>query len=321
MYKFQPIFKQLIWGGSRILSFKQVSSHLHEVGESWELSAVPGNLSVVADGPEQGMTIVELVEKYRERLVGHANYVRHGNSFPLLIKFIDAQRDLSIQVHPNDTLARQRHGTNGKSEMWYIIDAERGARLCPGLSQSLTQDEYMRRISEGTFTDVLHYDEVRPGDVYYMPAGRIHSIGAGCFIAEIQQTSDITYRIFDYNRRDAAGNMRELHTRMAKDAIDYKVHKEYRIPYTRTTNEVVPMVKCPYFTTSICDLTAPIERDYSALDSFIIYVCVAGRALLVDNTTQQTTPIRMGETVLVPAETKTVSIIPDDKVKLLEVFC
>lgn len=321
MYKFQPILKQLIWGGSRILSFKQISSHLHEVGESWELSAVPGNLSVVADGPEQGMTIVELIEKYRERLVGHANYTRHGNTFPLLIKFIDAQRDLSIQVHPNDTLARQRHGTNGKSEMWYVIDADRGARLCSGLAQPLTQDEYLKRVSEGTFADVLHYDEVRPGDVYYMPAGRVHSIGAGCFIAEIQQTSDITYRIFDYNRRDAAGNMRELHTRMAKDAIDYKVNKEYRISYTRTTNKAVPMVKCPYFTTSICDLTGPIERDYSELDSFIVYVCVAGRALLVDNTTQQTVPIRMGETVLVPAETKTVSIIPDDKVKLLEAFC
>lgn len=321
MYKFEPILKQLIWGGNRILSFKQISSHLHEVGESWELSAVPGDLSVVANGPERGTTIVELIEKYRERLVGQHNYAQHGNRFPLLIKFIDAQHDLSIQVHPNDALARQRHGTNGKSEMWYVIDADRGARLCSGLAQPITQEEYMKRISEGTFADVLHYDEVRPGDVYYMPAGRVHSIGAGCFIAEIQQTSNITYRIFDYNRRDAAGNKRELHTRMAKDAIDYKVQKEYRIPYTRALNKAVTTVECPYFTTLVCDLTEPIERDYAALDSFVIYICVAGRAQLVDNTSRQTLTIRMGETVLVPAETKTVSIIPEGKVKLLETFC
>ena len=320
MYKFQPILKQLIWGGERILSFKQISSYLHQVGESWELSAVPGNLSVVAEGPERGLTIVELIEKHRERLVGGDNYERFGTTFPLLIKFIDAQRDLSIQVHPNDTLARQRHGTNGKSEMWYVIDAERGARLCPGLAWTITKDEYVKMVNDGTFTHALHYDEVRPGDVYYMPAGRVHCIGAGCFVAEIQQTSDVTYRIFDYNRRDAEGRMRELHTRQAMDAIDYEVHKEYRIPYARTANEAVPLVECPYFTTSLYDLTEPMECDYSELDSFIVYICVAGRALLVDNATGQTMPIRMGETVLVPASTALISIVPEGKVKLLEVF-
>ena len=320
MYKFRPILKQLIWGGERILSFKQMSPYLHQVGESWELSAVPGNLSVVSEGPEQGHTIVELIEIHRERLVGSDNYRRFGTTFPLLVKFIDAQRDLSIQVHPNDALALQRHGTNGKSEMWYVVDAERGARLCPGLARPITKDEYVKMVSEGTFTHALHYDEVSPGDVYYMPAGRVHCIGAGCLVAEIQQTSDVTYRIFDYNRRDAEGRLRELHTHQAKDAIDYEVHKEYRIPYARTTNEAVPVVECSYFTTSIYDLTEPMECDYSELDSFVIYICVAGRALLVDNVTGQTMPIRMGETVLVPAAAESVSIVPGSNVRLLEVF-
>lgn len=317
MYKFQPILKQLVWGGDRILSFKQISSHLHEVGESWELSAVPGNLSVVAEGPEQGMTIVELIAKHRERLVGRDNYERYGTAFPLLIKFIDAQRDLSIQVHPNDVLARRRHGTNGKSEMWYVIDADRGARLCSGLAQPITKDDYVRIVREGTFTHVLHYDEVHPGDVYYMPAGRVHSIGAGCFVAEIQQTSDITYRIFDYNRRGVDGKLRELHTQLAKDAIDYEVQKEYRIPYTRTLNTRVPVVDCPHFATSVLDLSEPIDCDYTGFDSFIIYICVAGRALLVDKATGDSMPIRMGETVLVPSATEVVSVLPDDRARLL----
>ena len=318
MYKFQPILKQLLWGGSRILSFKQISSHLREVGESWELSAVPGNLSVVAEGPERGLTIVELIEKHREQLVGRNNYERFGTTFPLLIKFIDAQRDLSIQVHPNDTLARQRHGTNGKSEMWYVIDADRGARICSGLAQPLTKEEYVKIVREGTFADALHYDEVHPGDAYYMPAGRVHSIGAGCFIAEIQQTSDITYRIFDYNRRDTAGNMRQLHTHQAKDAIDYEVQKEYRIPYARTTNTAAPIVECPYFTTSVYDLTDPMQCDYSELDSFIIYICVAGRGTVKAG--NKSVALRTGDTLLIPASTNQVTVTPHEKIRFLEVF-
>lgn len=319
MYKFYPILKPLIWGGERIVPFKQIKSDIHEVGESWELSSVSGSLSVVSCGPDNGLTIVELIEKYRDRLVGKENYIRYGNTFPLLIKFIDAHCDLSVQVHPDDKLATLRHGSCGKSEMWYVIEVDEGARLCTGWSQSITQDEYMRRVHDGTIEEVLHYEHVNAGDVYYLPAGRVHSLGAGCLIAEIQQTSDITYRIFDYNRVDKYGNRRELHVEQAKDAIDYKCHDDYKTRYTLHPNEPVSLVSCQHFTTSLYELTEPMECDYSELDSFVIYVCVLGSAQLVDSE-GNTTHIHAGETVLVPASIDMVVIQPELNVKLLEVF-
>ena len=319
MYKFQPILKQVLWGGSRIAHAKQLVTDMEHVGESWEVSGMPGCVSVVADGPEKGTTLVELIERHRDRLVGKENYRRFGTEFPLLVKFIDAHQDLSVQVHPDDALAIQRHGTRGKTEMWYVVDAAQGARLCSGLSQRMTKDDYAQRVAQGTIEDVLHYEKVSAGDVFFLPAGRVHSIGAGCMIAEIQEASDITYRIYDYDRRDKEGNTRELHTELAKDAIDYRVRKEYKTRYARRLNEPVALVDSDCFTTSLYSLTEPMECDYSELDSFVIYMCVEGAATLVASD-GRTVDICSCETVLVPAATDAVTIFPKGQAKLLEVF-
>lgn len=319
MYKFEPILKQVIWGGSRIVADKQLATHMHHVGESWEVSGMPGNVSIVAEGPEKGSTLVELIERYRDRLVGKESYRRYGTDFPLLVKFIDAHQDLSVQVHPDDALALQRHGTRGKSEMWYVVDAAEGARLCSGWSREMTEDDYLSRVARGTIVDALHYERVSAGDVFFLPAGRVHCIGAGCLIAEIQEASDITYRIYDYDRRDSGGNARELHTGLAKDAIDYRVEKDYKTRYRHKLNEPVSLVDCPCFSTSLYELTEPMECDYSELDSFVIYMCVEGEASLVASD-GSAVDIRSCETVLVPAHTDAVTIFPKGKATLLEVF-
>lgn len=319
MFKFVPILKSVIWGGDRIVSYKHIETELQHVGESWEISGVDNNLSVVSEGPCKGLTIADLMVQYRDRLVGRDNYARYGNRFPLLVKFIDARRDLSIQVHPNDALARQRHGTCGKDEMWYVVDALPDAHLCSGFSAPLDPENYDRVVADGTIMDVLHYDKVKAGDVFYLPAGRVHSLGAGSFVVEVQQTSDITYRIYDYNRRDKNGKLRELHVEMAKDAIDYTILPDYRTRYAHRLNEPVQLVNSSKFVVSLYELTEPMECDYSELDSFVIYICIEGGALLVDSEGQKTR-LSTGETVLVPALSDTISILPESKVKLLEVF-
>src|SRR5574344_691871 len=226
--KFEPILKQTLWGGDKIISFKQLNDTRTEVGESWEISAVEGSESIVAEGPDKGMTLTEVLSKYREELLGEANYARFGYKFPLLIKFIDAKQDLSIQVHPSDELAKKRHNSFGKTEMWYVINADKGARLRSGFSEQITPKEYKERVQDNTITDVLAEYEIHAGDVFFLPAGRIHSIGAGAFIAEIQQTSDITYRIYDFGRVDAkSGKPRQLHIEEAREAIDFIVEKDY----------------------------------------------------------------------------------------------
>ncbi len=318
-FKFHPILKQTIWGGERIVPFKHLSSDLHGVGESWELSNVPGDESVVMNGPLAGKTITQLVRTYKEELVGEENYERFGNNFPLLIKFIDARDDLSIQVHPDDELAKQRHDSLGKSEMWYVMDAAPGAHLLSGLTQVITPNEYKERVKKNTITEVLQSHEVKAGDVFYLPAGRIHAIGAGVFLAEIQETSNITYRIYDYNRRDDQGNPRELHTELAKEAIDYEVYEDYRTEYEPVSNEPVELLATPHFTTSLYDLDEELLCDYSELDSFVIFICLEGEALLVDNEENEI-QISAGETVLLPAVTSEVTIYPEGKVKLLETY-
>ena len=200
--KFEPILKQTLWGGDKIISFKQLNDTRTEVGESWEISAVEGSESIVAEGPDKGMTLTEVLSKYREELLGEANYARFGVKFPLLVKFIDARQDLSIQVHPSDELAKKRHNSMGKTEMWYVIGADKGAKLRSGFSEQITPKEYKDRVYNNTITEVLQEYDIQPGDVFFLPAGRVHSIGAGAFIAEIQQTSDVTYRIYDFDRKD-----------------------------------------------------------------------------------------------------------------------
>lgn len=319
--KFEPILKQTLWGGDKIIPFKHLNETLPNVGESWEVSAVEGSESVVANGADKGYTLPEMVRKYKEELVGEANYARFGNKFPLLIKFIDAKLDLSIQVHPGDELAKKRHHSFGKNEMWYVIAADKGAKLISGFAEEITPKEYKDRVHNGTFAEVLQTCAIEPGDVFYVPAGRVHGIGAGAFVAEIQQTSDITYRIFDYNRKDKDGKSRELHTSQAMDAINFSdVQDDFRTEYERVQNEPVEMVASPYFTTSVYDMTEEITCDYSELDSFVIFICVEGSCRLTDDNQNEIT-LRAGETVLLPAAVQEVTIVPEgQRVKLLETY-
>lgn len=318
--KFEPILKQTLWGGDKIIPFKHLNENLPNVGESWEISAVEGSESVVANGDDKGLTLPEMVRKYKEELVGEANYMRFGNKFPLLIKFIDAKLDLSIQVHPNDELARKRHNSFGKNEMWYVIAADKGAKLISGFAEQITPKEYKERVYNGTFAEVLQTCEIKPGDVFYVPAGRVHGIGAGSFIAEIQQTSDVTYRIFDYNRKDQNGKARELHTNQAMDAINFAdVQDDFRTEYELTENEPIEVVASPYFTTSVYDMTEEITCDYSELDSFVIFICTEGSCKITDDSKNELT-LCAGETILLPASTQEVTITPDGRVKLLETY-
>lgn len=318
--KFEPILKQMLWGGDKIISFKHLKDNSTGIGESWEISGVENSESIVANGVDKGLSLVEMVAKYRDELVGEANYARFGNQFPLLIKFIDAKQDLSIQVHPSDELAQKRHNSWGKTEMWYVIETDKGAKLRSGFSESITPKEYKDRVYNNTITEVLQEYEIHPGDVFFLPAGRVHSIGAGSFIAEIQQTSNVTYRIYDFERKDANGNPRELHTELAREAIDFEALDDYRTKYDPISNEPVELVACPYFTTSIYDMSEEISCDYSELDSFVIFICIEGGCTIVDNEKNEIT-LQSGETVLFPATTQNVSITPEGgKVKLLETY-
>lgn len=316
MYKFEPILKSTLWGGEKIVPFKRISSAQTSIGESWELSGVKGDESVVAEGPEAGTTLPGLIDRHGAQLLGKANFERFGREFPLLVKFIDARQDLSIQVHPNDALAWERHRSKGKTEMWYVIDADAGARLRSGFAKKVTPEQYEASVADNTITDLLQEYEINRGDLFFLPAGRVHSIGAGAFIAEIQQTSDITYRIYDFNRRDAQGNTRELHTEQAKGAIDYTVLPDYRTQYEQAVNREVELVSCPYFSTSLCELTEPLTLDLSALDSFVVAICVAGSGTLTDDS-GRTLPVHEGETVLVPASVRSLRMTPDGGMKLL----
>lgn len=317
--KFVPILKQTLWGGDKIVPFKHLKSEVTQVGESWEISGVQGSESVVANGEYKGKTLPEMVRLLRGELVGESCYQRFGSTFPLLIKFIDANQDLSIQVHPADDLAKKRHNSMGKTEMWYVIGAEEGASLRSGFSAQITPREYKERIYNHTITDVLQEYNIHPGDVFFLPAGRVHSIGAGAFIAEIQQTSDITYRIYDFNRKDAEGKSRELHTDLAKDAINFEVLDDYKTHYEPVKDEPVELVACPYFTTSVYDLTETISCDYSELDSFVIFICMEGSCKIVDNEGNEL-DLKAGETILIPASTEEVTVYPHEKVKLLETY-
>lgn len=317
--KFEPILKSLVWGGEKIAPFKNIETDQHNIGESWELSGVRGNESVVANGEYRGRTIADLVKEFKGELVGKSVYAGTGDEFPLLIKFIDAKQDLSIQVHPDDRLAAERHnGSKGKTEMWYVVSADKDAHLMSGLSREITPEEYAAKVNDNTITEVLHDYKVSAGDVFFLPAGRIHSIGAGSFIAEIQQTSDITYRIYDFGRLGLDGKPRELHTELAKDAIDYTVLPDYRTEYQKVADRENLLVKCRYFTTSLLETDKEYSKDLSDTDSFLILICTAG------NGTIQTAEgfsenIRQGETVLIPASSDGVKIIPDGKISLLTV--
>ena len=315
--KFEDIFKTVVWGGEKIAPFKGVQTDQHNIGESWELSGVKGNESVVANGPLAGHTITELACEYKEVLLGKKVYEATGTEFPLLTKFTDARDALAVQAHPDDTLAGKRHnGSKGKTEMWYVVQADEGAHLMAGLSRQTTPQEYESKVNDNTVTEILKDYKVREGDTFFIPAGRVHSIGKGCFIAEIQQTADITYRIYDFGRLGLDGKPRELHTELAKDAIDYTVLDDYRTHYPQVTDSENTLVSCKYFTTSLFDLSQSVTKDIASLDSFLIALCIDGQGTISDghgNTIQ----IRKGETILLPADSLSATFIPDGSMKLL----
>lgn len=316
--KFNPILKSTIWGGSRICSYKHIEPQKEGIGESWEISVVPKSVSVIANGEYRGMPLTELIKTYGAEIVGKENLQRFGKTFPLLIKFIDACDDLSIQVHPTDELAEQRHHCKGKTEMWYVLDADDDATLFAGLNRPITADEYVERVANNTITDVLALHQIKKGDVFFLPAGDVHAIRKGTFIAEIQQSSDITYRIYDYDRRDAQGNARELHTELAKDAINYNAENRNRVLYEEKKNADNEIVSCDYFTTDIILLDEPMTMDYSDLDSFVVLICLEGACSLICG--EEITPLQAGETVLLPAVMEELEIVPDGIVRLLETF-
>lgn len=317
LFKFEPLLKQTIWGGDKIVTFKHLESDLDSVGESWEISGVPGDESVVANSEYKGKTLNEVLTEMKDKLVGADNYKRFGDRFPLLIKFIDARQDLSIQVHPDDETAHRQGKPMGKTEMWYVMDSDENASLKVGLKKKITPEEYAQMVEDDTICDALGNYKVKSGDCFFIPAGRIHAICSGSFIAEIQQTSDVTYRIYDYKRKDKNGNYRQLHTKEAAEAIDYTVLDNYRTEYTPVKNEATPLVSCPLFTTAVYDLTEPMTLDYTELDSFVILIALKGEGTILTSS-GETFSFREGESVLLPATTDMVKV--EGTIKFLETF-
>ncbi|RLD64603.1 MAG: mannose-6-phosphate isomerase [Bacteroidetes bacterium] len=318
--KFKPIYIEKIWGGTKIKTFLNKNiSNIDNCGESWEISCVKNNISVVENGFLKDNNLQEIIEVYMGDIVGDTVFEKFGDEFPLLIKFIDANDNLSVQVHPNDELAQERHNTNGKTEMWYIINAEKGAQLISGFNKEISKTTYLKHLKNNTLTEILNFEDVSTDDVFFIPAGRVHATGKGILLAEIQQTSDVTYRIFDWNRKDANGKSRELHTDLAVDALDFSHHNNYKTKYTKKINKSSNLINCQYFTTNILEFDKEIEKDYNELDSFVIYMCIEGSYSIKYNENNEI-KISKGETVLLPAVLENILLMPNEKTKLLEVY-
>ncbi len=316
--KFTPILKDKIWGGEKLKSILKKESKKNNLGESWEISGVQGDVSVVSNGFLAGNNLEELIEIYMGELVGDEVYNTFNTEFPLLFKYIDADDDLSVQVHPNDEMSRERHNAFGKTEMWYVIDAEPKSTLISGFVKPSSKQEYLDALNSGKLMSLLQKHEVKEGDTFFIPAGNIHAIGAGILLAEIQQTSDVTYRIYDFDRKDSEGNTRELHTDLALDANDYN-NTNKKIDYQLKDDEAVMLASCQYFTTNVLSITEPFDRDVYLLNSFVVYMCVDGKADIVYQDGKRES-ISKGETVLVPANIGEIELVPDGKAKLLEVY-
>ena len=314
--KFTPILKEKIWGGQKLKTILNKESNLPNVGESWEISDVEGDTSIVSNGSLKGKSLKELLETYKADLLGIQNYNIFKDKFPLLIKFIDAREDLSIQLHPNDKLAEERHDSFGKTEMWYTIQADEGSNLIVGFNEDMNPKKYLSHLENKTLTEIVNFDKVKKGDTYFIEVGRIHAIGAGVMVAEIQQTSDITYRVYDWDRVDDEGNERELHNDLAIDAFDFNMPEDFRVNYSKIENQSNQMVSCPYFTTSYLEVSTTIKKENDK-DSFFIYICVEGSATITYN--EHSENIKKGETILVPAAVEHYEI-NSKKATLLEVY-
>lgn len=316
--KFTPLFKYRIWGGEKLKTALNKNYTEVNIGESWEISDVSGDETVVADGDLAGKTLRDLTRQFKGDFVGNAVYDKFGEEFPLLIKFIDAKTPLSIQVHPSNEIAKERHNSFGKNEMWYVMQADKNAELIVGFDKKVTREAYQEHLENNTILDVMHHETVKKGDTFYIPTGRVHAIGAGVLLAEIQQTSNITYRIYDYDRVDAkTGEKRELHNDMAIDVLDYEVHKNYKSEYHLEKNISNKLVHSPYFRTNILDINTVVEKDYSKIDSFVIYMCVEGAVNLICERRAYT--INEGETLLLPASLKKVQLNAKEG-KILEAY-
>lgn len=316
--KFKTICKEKIWGGNKLKTLYNKKYKEPNCGETWELSGVEENVSVVSNGFLKGNTINELIEVYMGDLVGDEVFDAFGIEFPLLIKFIDANDWLSVQVHPDDALSMKRHNAYGKTEMWYVLQADQGAQLITGFKEKLDKKKYLEHFMKGTLKEVLNFEEVKAGDVFEIPAGRVHALGPGILLAEIQQTSDVTYRIYDWDRTDKDGKPREMHTDLAVDAIDFSHVNNYRTQYQVVPNDVSPLVQNKYFNTNLLKINKNTDRSYYALDSFVIYICTEGIMDVVHEDGSES--LSAGEIMLIPASIKAVSLHPKNNASLLEVF-
>lgn len=297
--RFKPILKERLWGGHKLRDVLEKNFEGTGVGESWELSGVAGDVSLIDNGLYKGKSLNELIEAYPAKVLGKPVIDKFGKEFPILVKFIDAQKDLSIQLHPGDELARARHNSFGKTEMWYVMDADPGAELIIGFKRDMSREEYQRAMEDKLLPQYLHYEPVAAGDGFFINSGKIHAIGAGILLAEIQQSSDVTYRVYDFDRRDARGNLRELHTELALDAMDFEKKDDFKISYDKQKNRENPMVSSPYFKTSFLELDTETRLSLSHPDSFTVLICVDGAAEVVLNSWK--IQIKKGETVLLPA--------------------
>lgn len=317
--KFEPVLKEKIWGGNSLSRYYgKDQGKLPNIGESWEISAVSENLSVVSNGFLAGNNIEEIIEVYMGDITGESIYEKFGNEFPLLIKLIEARDDLSIQVHPGNDLAKKRHSAYGKTEMWYILQSESDSRIYTGFSKPVTIDIYKDALAHDALPPLLNAEHPEPGDTFFTPAGRIHAIGAGVVLAEIQQTSDITYRIYDWGRKDPGGKPRELHTDLALEAIDYNASGKTGMKKDLKLNHPENLVKCEYFEVNAITFNNPVERDYASLDSFVIYICIEGRYRITWDGKSEN--VFKGETVLVPAVITNVILEPEGESKTLEIY-
>ena len=317
MWKFHPIYKKTIWGGHKIAPLCGLDDS-DSIGECWRLSGVDGSISTVLEGPDEGLSICDLISRDGVSLLGKLNYRKFGDTFPLLVKLIDADDYLSVQVHPDDEMALSLGKERGKTEMWYVLPSTPGAELSLGFNRDVEPDEFLDIVQEGRISEILNTTAISEGDVFLIPAGTIHTIGKGCFLLEVQQTSDDTSRVYDYGRKDAFGNGRELHLEMACRALNFNQSSGTPVEYTDYHDIPVNVVKTPYFSTNVMTLDMPILRDYSECDSFVIIIAARGKAHLVAPSGE--TDLSMGELALVPASADNISIIPDGEFTALEVY-
>lgn len=318
---FEPNLHSVVWGGNQLRPYKGLEPSDEPIGESWEVSAVPTSTSIIANGELKGKDLITVVNENPDAILGNKVNKKYQGKLPLLVKFIDAKRDLSIQVHPNDEMAMREHGKMGKSEMWYVIKADEGAHLYAGFKQEITSYEYQKRVEDGTITDVLADHQVKAGDVFYLPAGRVHAICGGILLAEVQQSSDVTYRIYDYNRPGMDGKPRELHTELAAKALDYQVIDNYRTEYTESSNKAVQIIDSPYFSVRVLEVSKPFHRDLKKYDSFIITMCIEGDCKIRVRSTGEEYLLKQGNSTLIPAAIADYDIIPQSgKTRILDAF-